>query len=714
MGLQIPGVIMRRIFFLTLTCSIVFASSAWAGPLWQPKSKATIAAPTQTQRASISSANFLSIELNTDAAFAMKPGQSGAITLPGGQQLEARLQTLKSHTLGGQSWLGWAGEGKARGRIIMTKVNGYTFAAITYDNKSYLIEPARNAPGYIIFPANSPELSEPDFGNDEVAFTPATTPKVQSGGSAGLSRPAAIGATGTVDVGIFYHSSMRDHWGLALTARLQFLFQNYDTALKDSGTGIRANLVHISEISGTLDKSNGSMLTDFSSGTSSADGDFSGVAAIRDAKGFDIAIYIRRFKSATHGSCGTGFVAGSGGGAGSVTAASAGAGFNVVSDDFDIDAATGADGRPNSASLCNILTMAHEIGHNMGNTHETGTADSGIFPYSHGHRVDGEFRTVMSRNSSTKEPRLGFYSTPLLTKCADTSGTLNVCGVADVADNVRSMKSEGKNVQLYKVAAPRVVSSVLPVSRSIKSDATATAFAVVINPGGAGTATGCKLAMPGTTAAQFSYQTTSAANALIGSPDTPVDIPAGGVQNFIFSITPGSAYTGFTPDIFSPVFTGADLAIDFSCTNRQSAESVPGLNTLSFIAETSDVMDVIALSATLGSDGIVNTGGGTGVFSVAVKNIGVGGTVTVTGEASSAVTATVFVCETVTATGACMAAPSSSVVKTLSAGESATFGFFVAESATIVADFAQKRVFARFRQAGVLRGATSVAVRTAP
>lgn len=695
---------MRRLFFVVLGLSWLFSQSVMASSLWQIQSDKSIIPQSRVQSVGTNGFDKTSINLDSNLIFNMQPGQKADIFLPGGNAIPAVLDKIKGHSLGGKSWLGWAGEDKDRGRIVMTEVNGFTFAAITYGNALYLIEPAQNKAGYILYSTSAKGLNEIDFSDDGIipplgAIKASATPEPKN-----LSQPAASGTTGTVDVGIFYHSSMRDRWGLGLSARLQFLVQLYDTAMTDSLTSIRANLVHISEVSGTLAKSNGDTLNDLKDGVSNADGDFTGIAAIKAAKGIDIVTYIRRFKEATHLSCGTGFVLGTGG-SNTIAATSSPFGFNTVSDNIDIDAPPSG-----SFSLCSVFTLAHEIGHNMGNTHDIAKSpEDGVFSYSHGYLVGSDFKTIMASGGNT---RLGFYSNPSLTKCTDPGGSGQgsaPCGTAG-ADVARSMREQGKNVGIFNTPATRVVSSVLPVSRSIKSDATATAFATVINPAGTGTATGCKLGIPGATSSQFSYTATSPTSA---AANTPVSIPSGGVQNFTFAITPGTTYAGFIPTLASDTFTGADLAIEFSCTNRQSAESIPGLNTLSFVAESGAVMDVIALAAAV-VPGIVETGGGTGAFSVSVSNIGAAGTVTVTGEPSSGVTATVTVCETDPATAACLASPSASVSKTLAKDETATFSFFVTETATIMADFARKRIFARFKEGAVLRGATSVAVRSAP
>jgi hypothetical protein len=73
----------------------------------------------------------------------------------------------------------------------------------------------------------------------------------------------------------------------------------------------------------------------------------------------------------------------------------------------------------------------------------------------------------------------------------------------------------------------------------------------------------------------------------------------------------------------------------------------------------------------------------------------------------------VSLCQTDPGTGACLAAPSSTVSATIDAGATPTFGVFVTGGGTVPFDPAQNRVFVRFKDAGaVTRGATSVAVRT--
>ena len=42
-------------------------------------------------------------------------------------------------------------------------------------------------------------------------------------------------------------------------------------------------------------------------------------------------------------------------------------------------------------------TLAHEMGHNMGNAHDRANGSSSVYPYSYGYRDEvGKFRTIMA------------------------------------------------------------------------------------------------------------------------------------------------------------------------------------------------------------------------------------------------------------------------------------------------------------------------------
>jgi CSLREA domain-containing protein len=253
-------------------------------------------------------------------------------------------------------------------------------------------------------------------------------------------------------------------------------------------------------------------------------------------------------------------------------------------------------------------------------------------------------------------------------------------------------------------AATGLVSAVLPSSRSVQVGVAATAFATVINSAQAN-AVGCSIAPPTSVPASFIYQTTDpATNQVTGSPNTPVDIPGGAAQSFVFAITP------------TATLTPTDVQFSFICTNTEPAPVNVGLNTLLLSASDTPVPDIVALAATTTNDGIVNIPGmnGTGAFAVATVNIGATGTITASADTgNAALPVNISLCQTDPTTGQCISAIGSDVTTTINANATPTFGIFVQGGDNVPFDPAVNRIFVRFRDGGgVTRGSTSVAVRT--
>src|SRR5262249_1892293 len=211
--------------------------------------------------------------------------------------------------------------------------------------------------------------------------------------------------------------------------------------------------------------------------------------------------------------------------------------------------------------------------------------------------------------------------------------------------------------------APPLAAAVLPSSRSVQVGATATAFASVLTSGTA-TAIGCTIAIPPGLPTSFSFQRTDANNFPIGSPNTPVDIPANSGQNFVLAFTPSSP------------FGSTDIHLVFDCAITSPAPVIPGVSTLLLSASATPVPDIVMLSATTSSDGIVKIPGtnGSGAFAVATVNVGASGNVTVSADTGGVtLPVSVTVCQTNPSTGSCLSAPQASVPAAINAGGTPTF-----------------------------------------
>ena len=89
-------------------------------------------------------------------------------------------------------------------------------------------------------------------------------------------------------------------------------------------------------------------------------------------------------------------------------------------------------------------------------------------------------------------------------------------------------------------------------------------------------AIGCRIAPATHVAADFVYQTTDpTTNAVTGTPNALVDIPAGASQSFVFAFTPTAA------------FEPTDVQLRFECANALPAATISGLNSLYLSASAS-------------------------------------------------------------------------------------------------------------------------------
>jgi FG-GAP-like repeat len=332
---------------------------------------------------------------------------------------------------------------------------------------------------------------------------------------------------------------------------------------------------------------------------------------------------------------------------------------------------------------------------------------------------DGRFSPWSLRTADGGGPSADSLGSVLGSSCCaqqhfvdfDGDGQMDLL-LVDLLSNVTQppafFQSTAVRLHLFRgaVAAPTIVAAVLPASRSVSVGTPATAFATIINTG-PDTATSCRIvpAMALPTPTAFMYQATDpATNAVIGTPNTPIDIASGKAQSFVVTLTA----TG--------VMRPEEFRLFFLCSNRAAAIVAPGLNTLLFSASSTPVPDIVALAATLTNDGIVNVPGtnGTGAFAVATVNVGASGSITASADTGSAsLPVNIFLCQTDPATGQCISAVGPSVTTQINANATPTFGIFVQGNGDVPFDPAANRIFVRFKDAGgVTRGSTSVAVRT--
>jgi hypothetical protein len=269
------------------------------------------------------------------------------------------------------------------------------------------------------------------------------------------------------------------------------------------------------------------------------------------------------------------------------------------------------------------------------------------------------------------------------------------------------------------LADTQLFASVLPSFRTAQVGVAVTTLATVINAGDeTATAVGVAVATvvdsavhPATDLpADFLYQTLDTSGHLIGTANTPVDIPAGGMQLFLLAVTPTAPIAWGSFGNFAKIIT-----FTFQGTNTSPAPTYPGVNTFSLRTGSAQAPDIIAVVATCPSDdGIpaVNIPGPGGVtaFAVAAVNTGpVDAFLSVT--AQSNLGQSFPICRTNPQTGECL------TPALMPAGEVVTYSVFVGSDQEVPFDPANTRIYVRFTvdpgsHDGFRYGETSVAFRT--
>jgi Metallo-peptidase family M12B Reprolysin-like len=181
-------------------------------------------------------------------------------------------------------------------------------------------------------------------------------------------------------------------------ARINTLVATMNDALTQSQVALTIRLVNATQVSYSDTTTNDEALTAISPSSSNA---LKTVDTLRNQYGADLVALLRPYNSAAHENlCGVAWILGFGGAG--IKPGDETHGFSVMSDGVDsLGPIAGA------TSVCEEVTFAHEIGHNLGLNHDRANANfAGSTAYSYGY-IDTAvgFGTIMSYFGSARIPK---------------------------------------------------------------------------------------------------------------------------------------------------------------------------------------------------------------------------------------------------------------------------------------------------------------------
>ena len=334
----------------------------------------------------------------------------------------------------------WRGRlrGEAGSDVILVTHGTTMVGTILLDQRLYKIESSGGSLHRLV------EIDEaalpPDHHPLVVADDPAVAAPPAQGTLQQTDPTAAAAADSIVDLLVVYTSTAKTQEGgqAAMEALIALGVDSANQAYSNSQIAMQLRLVHTAEVAYT---ESGVIDTDLTHLRSSTDGIMDQVHQLRDQHKADlVALIVDNGGS----SCGIAYVMVNG-----PRASFASSAFSVTARDCIVN-----------------NTLAHEIGHNMGNAHDRATGGTGAFPYSYGYRDEiGKFRTIMAYACPTVScPRVKYFSNPNIMINGRPAGIDHAVDPTNSADNARSMNEVRQIVAAWRTGTADITAPATPTN----------------------------------------------------------------------------------------------------------------------------------------------------------------------------------------------------------------------------------------------------------
>jgi hypothetical protein len=397
------------------------------------------------------------------------------VATPDGEPVRIKYERHEEQPDGNWTWIGRNADGTS---AVLTFGEKAVFGMISRGDDYYRVRTDRTGAWVVATDrglvaagagrrADGPDALLPP---EAKALTAAAARHLAKAGTSASTADPATKAAAVVDVLIGYSNGLASAYGgqSAATTFVTSLAALTNTAYANSGIGMRLRVVRAMQVnySDTSDNKDAlHQLTGYDSDTNqpiTPNSAFSSLRSARDEYGADLVAFVRRYREPEQDGCGIAWLLGMNQ-SGISAAADAEFGYAVVSDGEDRDETDG------NTYFCSDLSLAHELGHLMGQAHNTQDAqDGGAHTYSYGYRESSAtgFHTIMAYPSGSSQVEIPNFANPQVSRFGRPTG------VANQSDNARSMNITMPVVSTFRATVVPVEGLAVrqDVNRDGKSD----------------------------------------------------------------------------------------------------------------------------------------------------------------------------------------------------------------------------------------------------